>query len=228
MLIFLTYTAEKDAEKLRTINPYGPTFDDADPACLNQIVTVLVHKADKFVSTAIEEILAPVGKVLLSYIDYQGNNAVLKAVTLSNRPTFITELEVPITPQISFTLRLDYEGLQLRCRLCLSVAHSALDCPHRHPSPNLQQPRDTGLGDSATRRPPVLILTLNLPTQGWWRRNSTDVVLLILPLPREVPLGGTIRFNHRGPFLTSDRRSPPPALTQTPSYKRVSLIESEA
>ncbi|KAL3689766.1 hypothetical protein R1sor_016075 [Riccia sorocarpa] len=121
-------------------NVYGPFFDDADPSNLNQIITVLVHKADRFISTAIDEILGPVGKVLHSFVEPHGTNSTLKAVTLFSRPKFITELEVPITPQINFTLKLDYEGLQLRCRLCLSVQHSAQDCPHRLRSPRQQLP----------------------------------------------------------------------------------------
>ncbi|KAL3685603.1 hypothetical protein R1sor_003625 [Riccia sorocarpa] len=117
------------------VNTFGPAFDDADPTNLSQIITVLIHKADKFVTSAIDEILVPVGKVLHSFIELQGQNPVLKVVTLSKRSIFIAELEVPITPQVSFTLRLDYEGLQLRCRLCQSVTHSALDCPSLRPPP---------------------------------------------------------------------------------------------
>ncbi|KAL3676620.1 hypothetical protein R1sor_026568 [Riccia sorocarpa] len=128
----------------RAVNTYGPAFDDSDPENLKQVITVLVHKADKFVASAVEEILAPVGKVLHSYFEPHGTNQLLKAVTLSSRPSFITELEVPITAQVSFTLKLDYEGLQLRCRLCLSVSHSALDCPHRQQSPRPPQNRDPG------------------------------------------------------------------------------------
>ncbi|KAL3675310.1 hypothetical protein R1sor_025258 [Riccia sorocarpa] len=124
------------------VNTYGPAFDDAQPLNLKQIITVIVHKADRFVATAIEQILAPVGKVLLSFIVTQGPNPILKAVTLSSRTNFITEVEVPITPQVSFTLFLDYEGLQLRCRLCLAVSHSAADCPHRIRSPRFDQNRE--------------------------------------------------------------------------------------
>ncbi|KAL3702290.1 hypothetical protein R1sor_020312 [Riccia sorocarpa] len=142
----------------------------------------------RFISTAIDEILEPVGKVLHSFLEPQRTNSTLKAVTLFNRQNFITELEVPITPQVSFTLKLDYEGLQLRCRLCLAVQHSAQDCPHRLPSPRQpphtlparvqRQGVNTGADNTADRsidlntRPPRSISARGRPDKG--KRRQTD------------------------------------------------------
>ncbi|KAL3689069.1 hypothetical protein R1sor_015378 [Riccia sorocarpa] len=140
-------------DSFAAVNTYGPAFDDANPAKLKQIITVLIHKADRFVTTVVDEILKPVGKVLHSFIDTQGQNSVLKAITLSARSNFVTELEVPITPQVCFTLRLDYERLQLRCRLCQEVSHSALDCPFRQQSPRSAPNKEAG--HRAEVRPPA-------------------------------------------------------------------------
>ncbi|KAL3692854.1 hypothetical protein R1sor_006505 [Riccia sorocarpa] len=138
-------------DSFATINEFTADFDDAKPTKLKQIVIVLIPDADDIIYRIADYILQPIGVLLHKFVVLQNNKATLRAVTLTDKSYFHTEIIVALQEQ-SLRILLEYEGLHLRCYICGVCSHIAEDCPTRFGPPPSEVLQDLNLDPMPSTR----------------------------------------------------------------------------